>query len=84
MVLKIDYIYKKLKESANTRAKYKKHNLSDLLPMILKTVHRRWFSNRTIRYLRQLITRRKNSFEMNVIKVCLMFIMIVEIKFKFV
>ncbi|XP_060847598.1 uncharacterized protein LOC132927152 [Rhopalosiphum padi] len=68
LVLKIDYIYKKLKESANTRAKYKKHNLSDLLPMILKTVHRRWFSNRTIRYLRQLITRRKNSFEMNVIK----------------
>ncbi|KAF0747309.1 GON-4-like protein [Aphis craccivora] len=68
LVLKINYIYKKLKESANTQAKYRKNSLSDLFPMILKTVHRRWFSNRTIRYLRQFITRQKNSFKMNAMK----------------
>lgn len=76
LVLKIDYIYKKLKESANTRAKYRKKSLSDLLPMVLKTVHRRWFSNRTIRYLRQFITRQKNSYEMNVMKVCLLYFLL--------
>ncbi|XP_025191042.1 GON-4-like protein [Melanaphis sacchari] len=72
LVLKIDYIYKKLKESANTRAKYKKKSLSDLMPMILKTVHRRWFSNRAMKHIKQLITRQKNSFEMNVVKNYLM------------
>lgn len=68
LVLKIDYIYKNLKESCNTRAKYRKKNLSDLMPMILKTVHRRWFSNRNLKYLKQFITRQKNSFKMNVTK----------------
>ncbi|XP_015373341.1 PREDICTED: MATH and LRR domain-containing protein PFE0570w-like isoform X2 [Diuraphis noxia] len=68
LVLKIDYIYKNLKESTNTRAKYKNKNLSDLMPMILKTVHKRWFSNRTLRYLKQFVTKQKNSFEMNVMK----------------
>ncbi|CAI6353935.1 unnamed protein product [Macrosiphum euphorbiae] len=68
LVLKIDYIYKNLKESCNTRAKYRKKNLSDLMPMIIKTVHKRWFSNRSLIYLKQYITRQKNSFEMNVIK----------------
>lgn len=63
-------MYKNLKESSNTRAKYRKKNLSDLMPMILKTVHKRWFSNRNLKYLKQYITRRKNSFEMNAIKVC--------------
>jgi len=73
LVLKIDYIYKNLKESSNTRAKYRKNSLSDLMPMIIKTVHKRWFSNRSLKYLKQYITRQKNSFEMNVIKVYLLF-----------
>ncbi|CAI6356623.1 unnamed protein product [Macrosiphum euphorbiae] len=68
LVLKIDYIYKNLKEGCNTRAKYKKNNLSDLMPIILKTVHKRWFLNRSLIYLKQHITRQKNSFEMNIIK----------------
>lgn len=68
LVLKIDYIYKNLKESSKTRAKYKKKNLSDLLPMILKIVHKRWFSKRNLSNLRQFVTRQKNSFEMNVTK----------------
>ncbi|CAI6371506.1 unnamed protein product [Macrosiphum euphorbiae] len=68
LVLKIDYIYKNLTEHRNTRAKYRKKNLSDLMPMIIKTVHKRWFSHRSLTYLKQLITRRNNSFDMNVIK----------------
>jgi len=67
-----------LKESCHTRAKNKKKNLSDLMPIILKTVHKRWFSNRNLKYLKQFITRQKNSFEMNVIKVCLLIYFTIE------
>lgn len=71
LVGKIDYLFKKLKEDLNTRARYKKNDLSDLLPMILKTVQKRWFSHRRLTDLKNFVTRRKNAIKSSVMKVCL-------------
>lgn len=64
-----------------TRMKYKKHTLSDLMPIILKSVHRRWFSHRTLLSLKHHVTRRTNAFHSNVLKVCLLFVNKINLKF---
>lgn len=74
-------MYKNLKESSVTRNKYKKHTLSDLMPIILKSVHREWFSHRSLLSLKHHVTRRKNSFHSNVLKVCLLFVNKIILKF---
>lgn len=65
-------MYKNLKLGVNNRSKNKNKNLSDLYPMVMKTVHRRWFSHRKLQQLKFLVSKRKNEFTTNVIKVCLM------------
>lgn len=69
MVLKIHDEYTKLKESPNTRAMYKKQNLSDMMPVLLRTVRKRWIPHRKLSDLKQLVTARKNALKMNVLKV---------------
>lgn len=69
LVFKMNYVYKKLKESSSTRVQYKNKNLSDLMPLIIKTVHRRWFSHRRLADLKHYITRRMNSLETSFIRV---------------
>lgn len=66
--MKIAYAYEKLKET--TRAnKYRNSTVSDVMPIIITTVHRRWFSHRRLTDLKNLITRRTNTSEINLIKV---------------
>lgn len=72
LVFKIDSVYKTLKESPNSRCKNRKKNLIDLYPLIIKTVHRRWFSHRRLPDLKTLVTKRKREIATNVIKVCLL------------
>lgn len=69
---KIDYLFKKLKESRGTRARYRKNDIYDLLPMILKTVQKRWFSHRRLTDLKNFVTRRKNAIVSSVLKVCIL------------
>ncbi|XP_050444366.1 GON-4-like protein [Adelges cooleyi] len=61
LLLKINYVYKSLKEKQQTRAKYRKKDLADMMPMVLKTVHKRWFSHRRLTDLKIFITRHKNT-----------------------
>lgn len=81
LILKINYVYINLKESPVTRYKYRKRTLSDLMPIILKSVHKRWFSHRTLASLKHHVTRRTNSFQPNVLKVCLLFVNKIILKF---
>lgn len=62
-------MFKILKESPKTRAKYKKMNLFDMMPVILPIIHKRWFSHRTLPHIKSFISRRKNAYEDNIIKV---------------
>lgn len=68
-MLKLHYEFRKIKENLNTRATYRNKSLSDVMPILLKTVQRRWFSHRRISDLKKLITIRKNMLQMNIIKV---------------
>lgn len=77
MILKIDYVYNSLKFNNSTRAKYKKQNIIDMLPVILKTVHKRWFSFRKLSDIKSFVVRRRNKVSMSLMKVrhlCFIFI----------
>lgn len=80
-ILKVDCIFKKLKESPSTRAKYRKMNLSDMMPVILSIVHKRWFSHKKLSDLKSILTRRKKAYEKNIIKVCLLNLLIKSINY---
>lgn len=62
-------MFKELKEKPKTRPKYKKMNLSDMMPVILPILRKRWFSHRSLNQLKLFISRRKNAYEDNLIKV---------------
>lgn len=68
--MKIDYAYNQLKERSCTRAKYRNQTLSDMLPVILETVTRRWFRHRRVSDLKRYLCKRKNDCEENITKVC--------------
>lgn len=70
LILLIDHMFKRLKESPGTRTKYKKMNLSDMMPIVLPIVHKRWFSHRKLPHLKSFLTRRRTAFEENITKVC--------------
>jgi len=69
LLLKIHYEYTKLKESHKTRTKYKKKNVTDLLPLLLNTIQRRWFSHRRLTDLKKYMSLRQNTLKMNILKV---------------
>ncbi|VVC37508.1 Hypothetical protein CINCED_3A013548 [Cinara cedri] len=68
LIMKIDCIYRKLKFSKETRTKYRKKNLLDMLPVILKVVHKRWFSFRKLTDIKKFVSSCKNRYSMNLIK----------------
>lgn len=70
LLIKIDYVYKKLKEDVSTRVKYRNKELSEMMPTILETVRKRWFSHRSLTSLKCFITRKKKDYGMNSTKVC--------------
>ncbi|XP_050528258.1 GON-4-like protein isoform X3 [Daktulosphaira vitifoliae] len=71
LLMKIDYMYKQLKEDVRYRAKFRHKELQDMLPLILKTVQKRWFSHRRLTDLKIHITRYKNTLTENRINVYL-------------
>lgn len=65
-------MYTKLKESSSTKAKNKNKNLSDLLPLVLESVQKRWFKHRKLTDLKKFITLREHSVKTTILKVCLL------------